>query len=323
MPRSKLQSTDTKFMIDLKDKLININHLAEGTANLYITKLKKLNNNQPFTTFSFLKDTKGITSMFNTYENDNTRKSYISAVVAVLNYSDMKQYKSINQYYKSLLADTKKMFDEKPENEMSEKQSENWIEWKEVRKIWTDLGDSVKHFNADILKSSAHSKRLYQDYILLSLFVTSPPRRNADYWLMKIDADNKTNEAFNYYRPFKNKFIFNKFKTSKTYGTEMIDVNKTLSGILNKYIKDMELKDDDYLLNPSDTERKSSSVITKNLNRIFKKNISSSLLRHIFITDQLGDTIKKLKDVSDGMGHSSEMQAKYVLHKKEEEAIEE
>ena len=45
MPRKAQPPTDTKFMVGIKEKLI-ANDLAEGTAKLYITKLKKLNKNQ-------------------------------------------------------------------------------------------------------------------------------------------------------------------------------------------------------------------------------------------------------------------------------------
>ena len=45
MPKTEEQ---TKFMVDLKNKLIDTNGLAKGTANLYITKLKKLNGNKLF-----------------------------------------------------------------------------------------------------------------------------------------------------------------------------------------------------------------------------------------------------------------------------------
>jgi hypothetical protein len=78
------------------------------------------------------------------------------------------------------------------------------------------------------------------------LYVKYPPRKNADYYLMKIDNDNKMDEDFNYYRPKTKTFVFNQFKTVKSYGPEKLPVNTTLSKILNKYIEDMDLKDNDF-----------------------------------------------------------------------------
>jgi integrase len=315
MPRVSQPKSETKFMIDLRNNLVNKNKLAIGTADLYITKLKKLNDNKPFTNFTFLKNTKKMKDLFDSYENDNTRKSYVSAVVATLNYSDMKQYKSVNMFYKSLLAEVKKEYDDKPRNVMSNKQEENWLEWNDVKKIYNELKDKVENYTPELLEKSASAKKTYQDFILLSLYVAFPPRRNADYYLMKIDNNNNMNEDFNYYKPKTKQFIFNKFKTAKTYSTEKSDISNTLTNILNKYIEDMDLKDEDFLLFPNDKARNNSSNITKHLNRIFKKNIGSSMLRHIYITSELGGKIKELKDISEKMGHSSSTQSDYVLNK--------
>lgn len=91
-------------------------------------------------------------------------------------------------------------------------------------------------------------------------------------------------------------------------------VNDTLQSILAKYIKDFKLEDDDYLLFPEDNERKSSSIITKELNKIFGKKVSSSMLRHSYITSELGPKIEELKEIADDMGHSTSTQSEYVLH---------
>ena len=304
----------TKFMIDLHNKLVNTNGLAKGTADLYITKLKKLNGNKIFNSFAFLKNTKDITTLLNSYENDNTKKSYIASVVSVLNYADMKQYKGANMYYKSLLADIKKEFENKPKNEKTEKQEKNWMDWDEVKKVWTDLKDRVDAMTPEEIEGSIKSRKVYQAYVLLSLYVKAKPRRNQDYYEMKLDADNNMMKDFNYYRPNQSKFVFNVYKTSKTYNTDTMDVNETLQSILVKYIKDFKLEDEDYLLFPEDTDRKSSSVITKELNKIFGKSVGSSMLRHSYITSELAPKIKELKEISEDMGHSTSTQADYVLN---------
>jgi GrpB-like predicted nucleotidyltransferase (UPF0157 family) len=304
----------TKFMIDLNNKLVNTNGLAKGTADLYITKLKKLNGNKIFNSFAFLKNTKDITTLLNSYENDNTKKSYIASVVSVLNYADMKQYKGPSMYYKSLLADIKKEFENKPKNEKTEKQEKNWMDWDEVKKVWTDLKDRVDAMTPEEIEGSIKSRKVYQAYVLLSLYVKAKPRRNQDYYEMKLDADNNMMKNFNYYRPNKSKFVFNVYKTAKTYNTDTMDVNETLQNILVKYIKDFKLEDEDYLLFPEDTDRKSSSVITKELNKIFGKSVGSSMLRHSYITSELGPKIKELKEISEDMGHSTSTQSDYVLN---------
>ena len=106
MPRAKQPSTDTKFMSTLKEKLVG-KDLADGTVSMYITKLKKLNDNKPFSSLSFLKDTRIIKAFLDKIENINTKKSYMTAMVSVLNNTDSKQYNTANTYYKALLNDSK------------------------------------------------------------------------------------------------------------------------------------------------------------------------------------------------------------------------
>jgi hypothetical protein len=304
----------TKFMIDLHNKLVNTNGLAKGSADLYITKLKKLNGNKVFNSFAFLKNTQDITELINTYENDNTKKSYIASIVSVLNYADMKQYKGINMYYKSILAEAKKEFEMKPKNEKTEKQEANWMDWDEIKKVWNGLKEQVDNMKPEEIEGSIKSRKIYQAYVLLSLYVKSAPRRNQDYYEMRLDADNNMMKNFNYYRPNKKQFVFNVYKTAKTYNQDTMDINDTLQAILVKYIKDFGLEDEDFLLYPDDKERKSSSIITKDLNKIFGKNVGSSMLRHAYITSELGPKIKELKDIAGDMGHSTAMQSDYVLN---------
>jgi integrase len=304
----------TKFMSVLHNKLITTNKLAQGSADLYITKLKKLNGNKVFNSFAFLKNTKDITELINTYENDNTKKSYIASIVSVLNYADMKQYKGVNMYYKDLLAQAKKDFEMKPKNEKTEKQEANWLDWDEIKAKWEELHKMVTEMPPEEVEGSIKSRKIYQAYILLSLYVKSAPRRNQDYFLMRLDADNNMMKDFNYYRPNKKQFVFNVYKTAKTYNQDIMDVNETLQKILVKYIKDFRLEDEEFLLYPDDKERKSSSIITKDLNRIFGKNVGSSMLRHAYITSELGPKIKELKEVAKDMGHSTDMQSDYVLN---------
>ena len=304
----------TKFMTDLHNRLITTNGLAMGSADLYITKLKKLNGNKVFNSFAFLKNTKDITELINTYENDNTKKSYIASIVSVLNYADMKQYKGVNMYYKDLLAQAKKDFEMKPKNEKTEKQEANWLDWTDIKAKWEELHKMVTEMPPEEIEGSIKSRKIYQAYILLSLYVKSAPRRNQDYFLMRLDADNNMMKDFNYYRPNKKQFVFNVYKTAKTYNQDIMDVNETLQKILVKYIKDFRLEDEEYLLYPDDKERKSSSIITKDLNRIFGKNVGSSMLRHAYITSELGPKIKELKEVAKDMGHSTDMQSDYVLN---------
>ena len=294
-------NTDNKFMTSIMEKLVE-RKLATGTIHLYITKLKKLNENKPFTSFTFLKDTKKTKAKLDAIENVNTRKSYLTAIVSVLNMTDTKMYAPANIYYKGLLNNDKITVDP----EMTDKQKDNWMTWDEVLKVYKGLDDEVKKIT-DI--NTEQSQRDLTDHLLLSFYVLIPPRRNDDYYLMQLDTNNKIDETNNFYRPATSKFIFNQYKTKKHYGTETTLVNFQLKRVLDNYIRLMEIKDGDYLL--FNRYRQKSNVITKTLNRIFGKKIGASMLRHIYLTSKYGAVKEEMKKDAELMAHSVEQASHY------------
>jgi hypothetical protein len=303
MPRPKAQNTDTVFMTKLSDKLIE-KGLSVGSATLYIIKLKKLNGDKPFTSLVFLKDTKAIKAKLDEIDNINTRKSYTTAVVSILNNTESKQYGAVNVFYKALLNSEKMTYDKMNHNEKSETQKENWIEWEEVLKIYTELQERVNKITKDDMPQRG-AKQDLTDHLILSLYVLSPPRRNQDYYLMKLDTGKKDDEEFNYYRPDENQFVFNKYKTKKNYGVEKIAVNTQLRKVLDNYIDLFGLVDGDFLLY-NDRNRGGGNAVTKALNRVFKRKVAASMLRHIYLTSKYGN-------VKEEMGHSVAQQKEYIL----------
>ncbi len=310
MPRPKSQNTDTVFMTKLSEKLL-AKGLSAGSATLYIIKLKKLNDDKPYTSLAFLKDTKSVKSKLDEIENINTRKSYTTAIVSILNNAESKQYTAVNVFYKALLNSEKMTYDKMNHNEKSETQKENWIDWEEVLKIYNELQGRVDKIKKEDMPHR-DAKQDLTDHLILSLYVLSPPRRNQDYYFMKLDTGKKDNEEFNYYRPAENKFIFNKYKTKKNYGVETIAVNTQLRKVLDNYIDLFELVDGDFLLY-NDRNRGGGNAITKALNRVFKRKVAASMLRHIYLTSKYGAVKDEMAKDAKEMGHSVAQQKEYIL----------
>jgi len=97
----------------------------------------------------------------------------------------------------------------------------------------------------------------------------------------------------------------------------VVKINK--SSILNKYLNkliNIRLEDNkDYLLENTEDNRLTPNGLTKLLQKIFKtyfdKKISSSDLRHIYISNLSPDlTNKKLSKIAEDMRHSIETQQK-------------
>lgn len=303
----------TKFMEKL-EKTMRDKSIADSTINLYITKLIQLNGKRPFSNLTFLKNTGVIGDKIDKNENFNTKRSYLTAVVSILTHGGMaesKGYKELLVHYRAKLNDVVAEIKELPTGQKTKKQEANWLDWKDVVDIHKDLADKVAKYDREAVEKSLVKRRLWSMYVLLSMYVLAPPRRNKDYMLMKYGKND--DDDFNWYDG--KEVFFNSFKTVKTYGSEKFEVSKSLREVLDMNVELFDIKEGDFLLLNEDGEQVlSSSGITKQLNRIFApKKISSSMLRHIYLTGKYGDVKEEMEEDAKAMGHSVSMQRDYVV----------
>ena len=303
----------TKFMEKLEDTMKN-RKIADTTINLYITKLIQLNGKRPFSNLTFLKNTSDIGRRLKEYENFNTKRSYLTAIVSVLTHGGLgesKVYKELLIHYRAALNDIVSEIKQIPTGEMTKKQKDNWIDWKDILDIHADLEKQINGFTTVQVKASLIKRRLVSMYVLLSMYVLSPPRRNKDYLLLKF-GDN-SDDDFNLYDG--EGLYFNSYKTVKTYGSEKFPVNKQLKKVLDMAIELFDIKKGDHLILNEDGQAMSTSAgITKMLNRIFRpKNISSSMIRHIYLTGKYGVVKNEMEKDAKAMGHSVDTQRDYVV----------
>lgn len=198
----------------------------------------------------------------------------------------------------------------------NEKQQKNMIEFKEVVKVLTKQMRNAK----ELMKQETLSPKDLQDiqqFILLSLTsgIYFEPRRSSD-WNMK--WKNYNPDTDNYYDTKKQLFVINNYKTSQVYGTHEIEVPRKLRTILKKWL---QINPTDYILFNSQHNALTPSEIAHRLNSIFNKQISTSMLRHIYLTSYYAER-KSLQDMSNtanAMGHSIPQALAYVKNPKEEE----
>lgn len=192
----------------------------------------------------------------------------------------------------------------------TEKQEKNWMEWKDITNRYNEL---VKQYSPLLKKQNLNKKEFQHlvDLILLAVYVLIPPRRSLDYVLMKIrNYDPKTDNYFD-----GSSFYFNKYKTNDTYGTQKIKLPLKLRALIKKW---MLVNPTDFLLFDTKNNPLSQSRLTIKLNNIFDKNISSSLLRHIYVSEQLKDAprLKEKEELALAMGHSAKTQDTYAVYEK-------
>jgi len=216
----------------------------------------------------------------------NQRKTILSALVVI---SDKPKYRT------EMLQDIKSYSHEISKQEKSPAQQANWVDQNELNEVFANAKSTA---TALYKKSKLNMSDIQdiQNYIILCLMsgVYIPPRRNTDYTEMKIKNINKDTD--NYLD--KNSLVFNTYKTAKFYGEQRIEIPKELKSILTKWIK---INDSDYLLFDINGSKLTSVKLTQRLNKIFGKHAGANLLRHLFLTEKFGDTIKKNNEIAESM----------------------
>lgn len=223
------------------------------------------------------------------------------------------------------------------DNELSEREKKNYIEWSVVLSVYGALSSK-----------SEKNDREWEDYVMLSLYVYHPPRRldyqkmklggvltddqkswkigtNTSYdgkWLYsdkiekdkKLEKDNHENDELNVYisdGPV-SYFRFGDYKTYKYYGIQVIEVYEPLKVILDEYIKRNKKVDGSQLFDLS------YSNYNRRLRVIFEryigKSVTVNILRHSYASEVLRtEAISESgrRKIGLMMGHSSLMQLLY------------
>lgn len=291
---------ETKITDKLKEK-----KLSDKSIKLYITILKNLNDKRELKDLKFLDNPKKILDKIKKYKI-TTQRNIIIAIVSILKNLGDDKYKL---YYDTMIQLNKKIEDEAKENKKSDIQKENWISWADVVNKFNELKEKLKSSN-NISESMYNN---YLDAVILGLYVLSPPRRNKDYLIMKVSKDGKgLDDKYNWLNLKNKQFIFNNYKTKGTYGQQIIDVNNELLNLIKKYLKYKKDGNGFLLVKFDGNILNSDNSITRRLNNIFGKKISSSMLRHIYLSDKYKDVKEEMANDSKAMAHSINQQGDYI-----------
>lgn len=297
-------------MEELKKVIMNNRpNITESSVKTYVSMITNLykqihGKESEFDYNYFLKNADEVIEHLKNKEAKN-RKTILSALVVICGNDNKKPYQT---YRDMMMKDALKTNKENEKQKKTEKQEDNWKTYDEVKEVYNSL---KKEVSALLSKKDLNNDEIQriQNYIIISLYIDIAPRRLMDYTEMKIRGDINKDED-NYL--LKNKFVFNKYKTSKFYGTQEIEIPQKLKLLLNKWMKINH--NNDYLLFDNKQQKLTPSKLNQRLNKIFNKNIGASMLRHIYITDEvLKDTpkLEKLKTISENMGHSIKQQMLY------------
>ena len=231
------------------------------------------------------------------------RKTTLAALV-VLVPEDIK-----DKYRKPMMDDIEESKGQAVLQRMSQKQEENWVTQEEIRQVYERLYNKIENLTKKNI--TVDSMTTIRDVILLALTsgLYIPPRRSLDWSEMKIRGfDKKTDNYL-----LKNKLVFNVYKTSRTYGQEVIEVPESLQVLLKKYMALLP-SGQEYLLVNKNGKKMTSVSIALALNKIFSKAVSVNMLRHSYLTEKYKDVpaLTDMMDTSRKMGHSLTQALEYV-----------
>lgn len=300
--------------------------LAPGTVRTYLANIKKIQLlcDVPIETIDdLIKHRDNVIKCLQESMTPMVRKSKIGTLITILDdkhnehSDDLKT--AILDYRKIMNEDASTVSKDEEDQELSESQRQNMISQDEVMKIYKQ----VKSEATPIMKLQKINRKQFetlQNYVLLSLYVLIPPRRSLDYTAFKIrNFDESAQSSDNYMTNFSktkkkglSSFIFNTYKNSRKMGQQRLDdIPKDLEKILDMW---KQYNKSNYLLVNSMGNPVTQTKVTHWLNDIFGKNISSSMLRHIYLSNKYKDiNLRELKKDAEALGQSQiERTLKYV-----------
>lgn len=311
----------TEFMKTLHESFVE-DEYTEKTANNHINALKNLNGKKPFDSLDFLGNKELVDERLSKYALSTQTSTLNSAIAALRPHKKDATLGPLYTHYK-------KCYDEKvatrkadtATHEPSEKQKEAYIPWADVLKKAEELWDGVKATKGTRVLPSVYDSLL--NAMLLGVYTDLEPRRNQDYSQMFVVK--KWNDTLpkdkNYVDLETHRFVFNKYKTAKNYGAQVIAIPDSLFVKVLLYLKhhptwrgqkknSKELVP--FLVNHNGEHLAGDNCITRLLNNIFEKNIGATMLRHIYLSEKHGDKIVEMQSTANAMAHTPGVALDYV-----------
>lgn len=288
-------------------------HLSMGSIKTYMSVLRSLGReiHIPIDTPEDIVNNKDKILDYFKDMNYKTRKTRLAGLIVYIEgLKDEKSKEVVNEFKKIMMKDGEAYQTELSTQTLSDKQKDGWIDWNEVLEQYKQLEKEVSYYKTSTNLNKNQFRRV-ELYVLLSCLVLIPPRRSTDYTMFKIrNEDNEHN-----YMEVKGKkayFVFNVYKTAKRYGQEKVEIPNTLKKIIQRW---KEINSSDYLLlNTKMNKPINTTQLNGMLNDYFNKPLSTSLLRHIYLTNKYKDipALQDMQKTAEEMGHSVPQALEYI-----------
>lgn len=292
------------------DEIFDKKGVSASSKNLYKKNLTRLNDNQPITDIKFLSRPATIMKKIGDFKA-TTQRTFIISIISLLSQIP-KTKKLYDKYYELLL----KINDQiKSDNDANNK-ADSLLNWDAVEEKQKQLKCEIDEFRGKTSITQSEYDKLLQ-YVVLSLYTLIPPRRNKDYLLMDVvdKYDSSMDNSRNYYSRDTNEFIFNNYKTAKTFKQQRQEIPFKLQEVLDIYQKYRPKESPAFLVYYNKKPLKQINAITRILNATVGENIGASKLRHSYLTSKYGNVLDEMEKDANAMSHSTATQKEYIYKK--------
>ena len=300
--------------------------ITDSSVKAYTTNLRKLHDrlhgSRDFTDVKWLKDSDAVlNSLESTCGSYLTCRNYLNAVIVVLlNHPEFESALSKYQHKRDQL--NQRYLEMQQTKQPSEKQSQNWVSVAEIQELIDELSAETKQYKG-YTSLSPKELSVFQDRFMLTFWLSYPVRNDlhntrviARRAFNALPREQKENENFIILGKMM-EFSIGNYKTRKKYGVKKIKLtDKAVLAAMRQWLR-VSPNPDYILVNVKTGEPMSSLNITQNLTRIFKthfdKSVSTTLLRHIVLTEKFGKQLEQMEQLADVMGHDvSTAQSVYI-----------
>jgi len=305
-----------KFKPDLSDKSLKV---YNNTINKILKDLDGCDD------LECLKDTKKVIKYLDSKDvSFLTKRNYYNTIIVFL------QAKNKPENIIKIYQDKRdKLNDEYTEfqksGKKSEKQEKSWATLDELNDVKNKLRIETDKIN----KKDDYTKKdlqTVQNYFILTFYLNTPLRNDLNNTkVIKLNQYNKLSEKEKKESNYmvygsKNFLSLSQYKTAKKYGLKKIDLSNDIIKAFRLWYDKFNPNKEYLLINLNTKEPMTSHQLTLTLTKLFKKylnkNISTTMLRHIVLSEKFGDVKQEMKEMADKMGHDVNTQQNiYVKNK--------
>ena len=290
-----------------------------STIKQYSIQLNQLKKMFETDNYDFLKNPKNVISKLED-KHFTTQRNFYNSIIVLLMALD-KPKKLIDEYIE-IRDELNEKYNDSQTEKISEKQQKNFASMEEINDM---LNQMLKEIKTKRLKTKGNlngkERELLMMYTIFNMLKIIPTRNElAGMKLTTPKQYSKQDKDFNYLVMGRDKmyYMLNQYKTNKTYGNDKkIDVPTELSKIIRVYIRATDKKSGDTLFTTSTGNPISRNVLSQMLLKTSKKyigkGVSTTLMRKIVVSHELGDLKKKQEDLADKMQHSIATQNKVYI----------